>query len=86
MIGFPTYAGRIEARPGNVLWSGIFKLYLEVIKMNKLYNVWNVYGVIIATGSFLACQSHIISLVNGGHGEWDDYDVVEVGEPQFPWE
>jgi hypothetical protein len=58
----------------------------EEIKMAEIYNVWNVYGVIIATGSFMACQSHICSLLNHGHGEWDDYSVLPVGENYLPWE
>jgi len=50
------------------------------------YNVWNVYGTIIATGTFLACQNHIIRLVNAGHGEWNDYEALPIQEQYLPWE
>ena len=51
-----------------------------------MYNLWNQYGTIVATGPLCAIMNHHINLVNAGHGAFDSYDIIEVGQPQFPWE
>jgi len=40
------------------------------------YNLVNLYGTIIASGSFLAIQKHLIRLVSAGLGQFEDYDII----------
>lgn len=40
------------------------------------YNLINLYGTVIASGSFLALAKHLGKLVDAGFGNFEDYDIL----------